>query len=148
MASNEQQDEAGRVPSEPAEPPAFLLFEVGGREYSIEVGATEGVVDCPTVCPLPAPPDGVIGVASVRGRMTVVFDLSRESGASNNRRRLVLIKGDARLGLLTDRVYGVVLPGPRGLFSNKDAKEWPTKAVFEYGKRRIGVLDVDRLLEK
>src|SRR6476660_9643457 len=57
---------------------SVLMFEVGGAQYAIGVENTEGVVDCPRTTPLPGPPDGVVGLTSVRGRMTVVMDLGLE----------------------------------------------------------------------
>jgi purine-binding chemotaxis protein CheW len=87
---------------------SFLAFEVGGQAFAIEVEQTEGVVDCPRVTPLPGPPDGIIGVTSIRGKMTVVMDLSLKSQAKDEKRRLVLVKGEAQLGLLADYIDGVV----------------------------------------
>src|SRR6185295_1669792 len=55
---------------------SVLLFEIGGKPFAIGVENTEGVVDCPRISPLPSPPDGMAGVASVRGRTTLVMDLS------------------------------------------------------------------------
>src|SRR6266481_4439454 len=85
---------------------SVLMFEVGGSSYAIGVENTEGVVDCPRITPLPRPPDGVAGLASVHGRMTVVMDLG--SGSSDElKQRLILVKGNAQLGLLADRIEGV-----------------------------------------
>jgi len=129
-----------------ADPPTCLLFEIGGREYSIEVEATEGVVDCPGICPLPAPPEGIVGVASVRGRMTVVMDLSRGTSDESSKRRLVLLKGDGRLGLLADRVHGVVALDTRSVpRSTAGECAWPTLAWMEHADRKVPVLDVERL---
>ena len=61
---------------------------------------------------LPGPPDGVIGVTSVRGKMTVVMDLSLKANHKDEKRRLVLLKGDAQLGLLADHIDGVVVIKP------------------------------------
>src|SRR5215211_9062 len=55
---------------------SVLLFEIGRKAFAIGVEHTEGVVDCPRVSPLPNSPDGMAGIASVRGRMTLVIDLS------------------------------------------------------------------------
>src|SRR6266481_3037928 len=85
---------------------SVLMFEVGGAPYAIGVEHTEGVVDCPRITPLPNPPDGVAGLASVHGKMTVVMDLG--SGSSDElKQRLILVKGNAQLGLLADRIEGV-----------------------------------------
>ena len=94
---------------------SVLMFEVGGASYAIEVEHTEGVVDCPRITPLPSPPDGVAGIASVRGRMTVVMDLGPKMMEQQLGRRLILVKGDAQLGLLADRVEGVLALEPKNV---------------------------------
>jgi chemotaxis signal transduction protein len=134
-----------------------LIFEVGGASYAIGVEHTEGVVDCPRITPLPSPPDGVAGIASVRGRMTVVMDLGLKMAEGQPRRRLILVKGDAQLGLLADRVEGVValelkkvLPVDHGknVLTQQHAEfSWPAGSYFKSGRQRVPILDVERLSE-
>lgn len=136
---------------------SVLMFEIGGASYAIGVEQTEGVVDCPRITPLPSPPEGVAGLTSVRGRMTVVMDLGSGSVVPTVKRRLILLKGDAQLGLLADRIEGVVGLEPnklRPLEKSKDrvtaqrAKSgWPARSCFKKGKRRVPIIDVERLAE-
>jgi len=136
---------------------SVLMFEVGGVPYAIGVEHTEGVVDCPRITPLPNPPDGVAGIASVRGRMTVVMDFGPGVNEQPLRRRLILVKGDAQLGLLADRVEGVLALEPkkvRPVAHGKDSLTlerakfgWPAGSYFKSGGRRVPILDVDRLSE-
>lgn len=136
---------------------SVLMFEVGGAPYAIGVEHTEGVVDCPRITPLPNPPDGVAGIASVRGRMTVVMDFGPGVSEQPLRRRLILVKGDAQLGLLADRVEGVLALEPkkvRPVAHGKDSLTlerakfgWPAGSYFKSGGRRVPILDVDRLSE-
>jgi len=135
---------------------SVLMFEVGGAPYAIGVEHTEGVVDCPRVTPLPNPPDGVAGVTSVRGRMTVVMDLG-PGVSEQSRQRLILVKGDAQLGLLADRVDGVLTLEPkkvRPVAHGKDSLTlehakfgWPAGSYFKNGRQRVPILDVERLSE-
>jgi len=104
---------APQTPDDKSEFLSVLLFDVGGSAYAIGVESTEGVVDCPRITPLPGPPDGVAGLTSVRGRMTVVLDLGARQLEHETKQRLILIKGDAQLGLLADRVEGVVALEPK-----------------------------------
>jgi chemotaxis signal transduction protein len=135
---------------------SVLLFEIGGKAFAIGVENTEGVVDCPRISPLPSPPDGLAGVASVRGRMTLVMDLSLKANLAAGKRRLILIKGEAQLGLLAERVEGVVALDPDKLqqegktpASSEAAEEsnWPTRSFFITENRRVPVIDVERLIE-
>ena len=134
-----------------------MMFEVGGAQYAIGVEHTEGVVDCPRVTPLPNPPDGVTGITSVRGRMTVVMDLGMNVSQEPVRRRLILVKGDAQLGLLADRVEGVLALEPRKVRPVAHGKDsltlqrakfgWPARSYFKSGRQRVPILDVERLAE-
>ncbi|HSB11640.1 MAG TPA: chemotaxis protein CheW [Blastocatellia bacterium] len=140
-----------------AELVSVLLFEVGGESYAIGVETTEGVVDCPKLTPLPGAPVGVVGLASVRGRMTVVMNLGSTAAHEPVKRRLILVKGDAQLGLLADRVDGVlgldpkkvrpVAHGRNNLTAQKARFVWPARSYFKSGTDRIPIIDVERLGE-
>ena len=137
---------------------SVLLFEVGGAQYAISVETTEGVVECPRTTPLPGPPDGVVGLTSVRGRMTVVMDLGLETRQDCANQRLILVRSDAQLGLLADRVEGVVALEPkkvRPVAHGKDSLTsqhaefgWPAKTYFKCEGQRVPILDVERLGEE
>src|SRR5262245_33969464 len=135
---------------------SVLMFEVGGAAYAIGVEQTEGVVDCPRITPLPNAPEGVAGLTSIRGRMTVVMDLAGVS-PEPARRRLILVKGDAQLGLLADRVEGVVALEPKKVrpVTRGSEKTTPQQAqfgalarsYFKNGARRVPIIDIERLCE-
>ncbi|HJQ67972.1 MAG TPA: chemotaxis protein CheW [Blastocatellia bacterium] len=146
-------DLAGEKPGERVtDQISFLAFEVGGEAFAIGVEHTEGVVDCPRVTPLPGPPDGVIGVTSIRGKMTVVMDLSLAAMQKDEKRRLVLLKGDAQVGLLADYVDGVLAikpdevrsPEPREA-TDGPPKSWLTDKYIESRGRDVTVIDGERL---
>ena len=137
---------------------SVLMFEIGGSPFAIAVEHTEGVVDCPRISPLPSPPDGLVGVASVRGKMTLVMDLSLVANPNEGKWRLILVKGDEQAGLLAERVEGVIAlepndfqkvepgkdaAGPRGI----EESLWPVRAYFESRGRPVPVIDVERLAE-
>jgi chemotaxis signal transduction protein len=135
--------------------PSVIVFNVANLTFGVDVNATEGVVDCPRVVPLPNPPQGVIGVTSVRGRITIVFDLAL--GSSGEKRRLILLRGEAQLGLLADRIESVVglephaLPG--SLESGKRAEarrtgeesRWPATVHIGLNGKTVPIIDVERL---
>ncbi|HWP42781.1 MAG TPA: chemotaxis protein CheW [Blastocatellia bacterium] len=139
---------------------SVLVFEVGDEKYAIGVDHTEGVVDCPRITPLPSPPDGMIGVTSVRGRVTLVLAPGSASGHREAKQRLILLKGDAQLGLIADRVEGVISLAPsrrrkprsraaKGASVPPEAKRetWPVLATFKQGKITVRIIDVERLVE-
>ena len=132
-----------------------LMFEVGGASYAIGVENTDGVVDCPRITPLPRPPDGVAGLASVHGRMTVVMDLGSRPSEERVKQRLILVKGNAQLGLLADRIEGVLALEPKKvrpvahgrsrLTSERAQFDWPASSYFKSGRTRVPIIDVERL---
>lgn len=136
---------------------SVLLFEVDGESYSIGIETTEGVVDCPKLTPLPGAPVGVVGLASVRGRMTVVINLGSGAVQEPLKRRLILVKGDAQLGLLADRVDGVlgldpkrvhpIAHGRNRITAQKAEFVWPARSYFKTGAHRVPIIDVERLGE-
>lgn len=135
---------------------SVLMFATGGQVFSIGVEHTEGVVDCPRISPLPGPPDGIIGVTSVRGRMTLVMDLNVAGNQPVTKRRLILVKGEAQLGLIADHVEGVLALERKqvravGIKEDKsrDGSEpvWPAKSYFKRDGRRVPIVDLDKLSE-
>ena len=145
-------------PTRASDQVSVLLFRTGDNRFSIGVEHTEGVVDCPRISPLPSPPDGIIGVTSVRGRMTLVMDLNLASSQPEAKRRLILVKGDAQLGLIADQVEGVVALEPkqlRAMGSKHDPASkqrepeaaWPAKFYFKNEGRRVPIVDIERLSE-
>jgi chemotaxis signal transduction protein len=136
-----------------------LVFDIGEEKYAIGVDYTEGVVDCPRITPLPSPPDGMIGVTSVRGKMTLVFELGPASAHRPVKRRLILLKGDAQLGLIADRIDGIVSLAPSARqqakpreaagrsLSDSSKEDWPVISSFMHGDVTVRVLDVEGLVE-
>ena len=136
---------------------SVLLFGIGEQLFAIGVDHTEGVVECPTVSPLPSPPEGMVGVASVRGRMTLVMDLSLGEKISVAKRRLILLKGEAQLGVLADRVDGVVTLEPRQLKERSveggGAKQvgaapqsrWPATHSFRHSGHYVPIIDSEAI---
>ena len=146
------------TPASASDQVSVLVFATGDHWFSIGVEHTEGVVDCPRVSPLPSPPDGIIGVTSVRGRMTMVMDLNLASNLPVAKRRLILVKGDAQLGLIADHVEGVVALEPKrlraiGAKEDRASKTreveatWPAKFYFKSEGRRVPIVDIERLGE-
>src|SRR5918911_5282773 len=141
----------GLEPSDaPVDVVSILLFEIGGEVFGIGVEHTEGVVDCPRITPLPSAPDGIIGIASVRGRMTLVMDLSLKANADEGKRRLILLKGESQLGLLAERVEGVLALEPDRIrkrrANDKSAARaaqewWGASEQFKHEGRDVPLLD-------
>ena len=160
LAGLSPQATAPNAPEDRPDVLSVLKFDIGGEVFSVAVDQTEGVVHCPRISPLPAPPHGMVGVASVRGRITLVMDLSLGANQKAERRRLILLKGDAQLGLLADRIDGVVALAPRSIRKRPDRNRppeqpakseqkstWPANLYFKESGRRVPILDIEALTE-
>lgn len=102
---------AGDAESSPGEERgAFVHFERCGRQFVVDAASVEAIVKMPAITPLPYPPEGVAGVAPVRGRIRIVVCVAGEPGA--DAARLVVLNGEDQLALAADRVIGV--RGDRG----------------------------------
>lgn len=139
---------------------SVLVYWIGASGMAINVEQTEGVVDCPRVTPLPNAPDSILGVASVRGRMTLVMDLRMGNEPGAAKQRLILIKGDRQIGLLADRVEGVVSlrrisqksnsSNRMSALSNKDRSQTlqiPSICFFRRKGLELPLIDTDHLAE-
>jgi purine-binding chemotaxis protein CheW len=138
---------------------SVLTFEVGDESFAVGVEHTEGVVDCPRLAPLPSAPDGIIGVVSIRGRITLVMELGSRASQKSGSRRLILIKGDAQLGLVADRVTGIVALAPKKIKKLAAARQPAPQAsadvkstevaetYFTHEGRRVPIIEVNRLAE-
>jgi chemotaxis signal transduction protein len=133
---------------------SFLVFDISEECFALAVENIEGVVDCSRITPLPSPPDGIVGVTSVRGRMTLVMNLSASHTPGGSRQRLVLLKGESQLGLLADRIEDVVTLSAahidmlnRRVAEKNSQTRWVGNNYFKNRGRMIPVIDFDKLVE-
>jgi purine-binding chemotaxis protein CheW len=140
---------------------SILTFVRGNRTFGIEVSNTDGVVECPRITPLPIAPDGVVGVVSVRGRITIVIDAAMESARPETKMKLILVRGEGQMGLLGDQIQSVISlrreqleKVPQGRVSRRllGAAAGGSQSVrlanlyFKHGGRRVPIVDLDLLL--
>jgi chemotaxis signal transduction protein len=87
---------------------AMVVFLAGGRLFAIAAEAVERVTERRFVAPLPSPPAGLLGVASIGGRMRLVVDPAADGARVEARSAFVVLHGDAQLALAADRVCAVI----------------------------------------
>jgi chemotaxis signal transduction protein len=141
---------------------AVVVFSIGKRVFAIGAENTEGVVDCPRICPLPSAPDAIVGVVSVRGRITLVLDASLEGTREGTKRRLILLKGETQLGLLADQIQAVDTLDPeeiRRIPENRSGKRLLggnnggtpgiklARSYFKRGGRKVALMEPDLMSE-
>jgi chemotaxis signal transduction protein len=90
----------------------FLAFAVGDEQYALPLSAVREIMKPPVVTEVPGAPRNVLGIISVRGRVTTLLDLRRKLKMRENpvtaKARVILVdKGEEVLGLLVDSVAQV-----------------------------------------
>jgi purine-binding chemotaxis protein CheW len=90
----------------------FLAFIVGDEQYALPLSAVREILKPPLVTEVPLAPENVLGIISVRGRVTTLIDLRRklkmpEKEITVKSRVILVDKGEEVLGLLVDSVLQV-----------------------------------------
>jgi purine-binding chemotaxis protein CheW len=90
----------------------YLAFDLGSAHYALPLPCVREIVRVPLVTEVPRSPNHVLGVISVRGAVTTVFDLRvklrlTESPPTTRSRILLIDGGGEVVGLLVDNVLQV-----------------------------------------
>ena len=97
----------------PAPPRQLVIFRVADTRYGFDIDAVEEILAPQRITALPDAPNGVLGLADVRGKVLPVFDLHWKFGApdaSDKDARFVTVRTyEGPVALLVDAVDEVVL---------------------------------------
>ena len=90
----------------------FLSFTLADEQYALPLAAVREILKPPPITEVPRAPGDVLGIISVRGRITTVLDLRRrlkmpEAPTDKHTRVLLVDVNDEILGLLVDQVMHV-----------------------------------------
>ena len=90
----------------------FLAFRLGEETYALPLAGVQEILKPPPVTVVPRAPSDVLGIISVRGRVTTVIDLRRrlklaEAPTDSQTRILLVAAGDEVVGLVVDAVSQV-----------------------------------------
>ncbi len=91
----------------------YLGFVLADEHYALPLTSIREILKVPPVTEVPRAPRDVLGIVSVRGRVTTVIDLRRrlrmpEQPMTKNTRVLLVDEGSEILGVLVDGVLSVV----------------------------------------
>lgn len=89
-----------------------LTFELGSDVYGVPLRRVREILRPPPIAEVPRSPPGILGVVSVRGRITTVVDPHRRLGLPpvprTPRSRILLVEGNGEtIGLWVDAVLKV-----------------------------------------
>ena len=90
----------------------FLAFRLANETYAVPLSGVQEILKPPRITRVPRAAYEVLGIVSVRGRVTTVLDLRRrlrvaEAPVDKYTRVLLIDTGDEVLGLLVDAVLQV-----------------------------------------
>jgi purine-binding chemotaxis protein CheW len=90
----------------------FLAFKLGLETYALPLAGVQEILKPPRITRVPRAAHEILGIVSVRGRVTTVIDLRRklrvpESPLDKNTRVLLVEAGDEVMGVLVDAVLQV-----------------------------------------
>ncbi len=90
----------------------FLAFKLGVETYALPLSGVQEILKPPRITRVPRAAHEILGIVSVRGRVTTVIDLRRrlrvpEAPIDKNTRVLLVEAGDEVLGMLVDAVLQV-----------------------------------------
>lgn len=90
-----------------------LAFEINDERYALPLGSIREILKVPPITPVPRAPRAVLGIISVRGKMTTLLDLRRlltvpERRQTKATRVLLVDTGEEVMGVLIDRVMHVI----------------------------------------
>lgn len=91
----------------------FVTFSIDGERFGLETRYVHAVACEPTITPLPATADFVVGVTSFRGEIVAVFDIrslydSRRRGPMERPRVLFIGRDQVEFAIVADTVDEVV----------------------------------------
>jgi purine-binding chemotaxis protein CheW len=90
----------------------FLAFRLASETYAVPLSGVQEILKPPRITRMPRAAHEILGIVSVRGRVTTVIDLRRrlrvaETPVDKYTRVLLVDAGDEVLGLLVDAVMQV-----------------------------------------
>ncbi|HEY6877904.1 MAG TPA: chemotaxis protein CheW [Polyangiales bacterium] len=90
----------------------YLAFKLGAETYALPLAGVQEILKPPRITKVPRASHEILGIVSVRGRVTTVIDLRRrlrvpESPLDKNTRVLLVEAGEEVLGVLVDAVMQV-----------------------------------------
>lgn len=132
------------------DPARVLVFRMGHERFGIPLSDVHEVLDAQPIQRVPDAANTVLGVTSIRGALTTVYDVRAllSSGGTADGALLVFDRGDRRIAVAIDDVFdatsvesGEMLPVPR-----RAASDGLLSGMLRRGSDLVAVLDTDAFL--
>jgi purine-binding chemotaxis protein CheW len=132
------------------DPTRVLVFRMGHERFGIPLSDVHEVLDAQPIQRVPDAADAVLGVTSIRGALTTVYDVRSllSSGGTADGALLVFDRGDRRIAVAIDDVFDAtlvesdeMLPVPR-----RAATDGLLSGMLRRGSELVAVLDTNAFL--
>lgn len=133
----------------------IVIFELGGDQFGVEIGAVESIVQLLPITHVPQAPDFVRGVTNLRGRILPVLDLYArfglpDPGGTKERRIVVVHCGQTEAGIIVDGVSEVITLDPAQVEPppplTRTAASQFVAGIAKLGDRIVILLDLRKVL--
>jgi purine-binding chemotaxis protein CheW len=134
------------APKRAAEEVVFLTFELGGQSYALPIEEVQEVLVLPPhVAAMPRTDEAIMGLVSLRQTLLPVVSLRILLGFAratlDRDARVVVVRiGDARVGLVVDRLQAILRTSPESI--------GPVPAVLNRGQGEAQIRSICRLQDK
>ncbi|MEO9871844.1 chemotaxis protein CheW [Ekhidna sp.] len=134
----------------------FVVFEVGGESYAIDIEVIKEVVPMPPLSKTPNTPDHINGIANIRGNTYTVFNLAKKfkvSGDEVAKFLLVLSDNDTAASLMistlpvTVKINGDQISGSMQMIEAASLDVSYIKGIIQHEEKLLYYLDVIELLK-
>lgn len=132
----------------------FLAFQLAGRRYAVPIGEVEEVIRLPAVARVPQAPQGLLGLANLRGAVIPVASgrglLGTPQGEATDRSRAIILDGHAPVALAVDSIDALIDVSVDAIEAN--AAEIATlpgevlRGAFPAAEGAVKILDIQGLM--
>jgi purine-binding chemotaxis protein CheW len=128
-----------------------VAFHVGAERFAVELASVDEVVDAPPLRAMPDTPRGVLGLATIRGEPTTMYDarvlleVDGEAGAT----ALLFRRANRRIGLVVgdvDEAFVIQEDALRGA-PGADSSNGLLIGVVRRGHELVALLDAGVLID-
>jgi len=127
-----------------------LVFRMGHERFGIPLSDVHEVLDAQPIQRVPDASDSVLGVTSIRGALTTVYDVRSllSAGGPADGALLVFDRGDRRIAVAIDDVFDamVVEPGEMLPVPRRATSDGLLTGMLRRGPELVAVLDTNALL--
>ena len=127
-----------------------LVFRMGHERFGIPLSDVREVLDAQPIQRMPDASDAILGVTSIRGALTTVYDVRSllSAGGAADGALLVFDRGDRRIAVAVDDVFDATIVEASEMLSvpRRAASDGLLTGMLRRGSDLVAMLDTNTLL--